>query len=774
MVADSLIEGHPLECCICLERMKDISFLTTQPDAFGNVCNHYFCTSCIQPAISRSANPVCPTCRRSVLAVNRSKVANELLSEIEMEREQRKKAVLEKQELSKEVQTLSDLKHKLELEVKKLKKKQADESQKTLEGIEKYRKACDLQVEEERRDKDAKIATTSRQLADLQAEFERAKHTWDNEKHRMVTERKRSDKAASKIKHVTAELDSVRAELQNSKMELESAKIELESIRTELEAVKNLKDIAQKEVNAKNEALDTLRIRFDIKDEEVATLKKEMDGKAKSARVEVDVKSKEIDALKSRVAESEIQINMVRSELENKNSEVQSLTIDIQKWQSLHNRLQEELSRSRRKLDAMSNTQAVVPSSQHSMNTQIPPSSSGSGSTSSSSLLSWKTLTPTFNKISSPLSYLWSKSGPLVRNATDFQFLERRGSNRFSNVWKAIYKPLGEKSAGKVVAVKKLEKKGGVNNYTGSAPHNEMFREAMLLHKLEHGSVLKLIGIMRDSTIPGVNLTGDFLVIPFMPFDLEYVLSGQTTFKIKTNHVRFVLYQLLSAIFYLHSGEVVHRDIRPTSILLDESYNIKLGSFGSALSSLSLTSIPTSVPIGRYSSPESCLSDSFGSRRTSSEWKAGDMWSVGCVFYEMLKGACLFDARDKSQLLQQICSILECRPSASDVQRNPVLNSYAVPKSGCKYLTDYVDAPSTNSSHSVEISPDATDLLRLMLRFDPMKRITAEEALKHPYFVNSMESNMNEVQLRTCSNALSSELQDDEIPNFLTEMCGGV
>lgn len=57
------------------------------------------------------------------------------------------------------------------------------------------------------------------------------------------------------------------------------------------------------------------------------------------------------------------------------------------------------------------------------------------------------------------------------------------------------------------------------------------------------------------------------MILPFVQYDLEYVLS-QNPFKLKINHVRFILYQVLSALMYLHSGEVVHRDIKPTSILL--------------------------------------------------------------------------------------------------------------------------------------------------------------------------------------------------------------
>jgi serine/threonine protein kinase len=67
---------------------------------------------------------------------------------------------------------------------------------------------------------------------------------------------------------------------------------------------------------------------------------------------------------------------------------------------------------------------------------------------------------------------------------------------------------------------------------------------------------------------------GDFLILPFVEFDLEYLLSDQISFKIKAPQIRIIMYQLLSALYYLHSAELVHRDIKPTSVLLGNSHII--------------------------------------------------------------------------------------------------------------------------------------------------------------------------------------------------------
>lgn len=138
---------------------------------------------------------------------------------------------------------------------------------------------------------------------------------------------------------------------------------------------------------------------------------------------------------------------------------------------------------------------------------------------------------------------------------------------------------------------------------------------------------------------------GDFLILPFVEFDLEYLLSDQISFKIKAPQIRIIMYQLLSALYYLHSAELVHRDIKPTSILLgnchhiitssnsfwtDSDCNVKLGSLNTARS---LYSQPfTKVPMSRYSPPENAyLSET--TTKPANYWKAADIWSLGMLHF---------------------------------------------------------------------------------------------------------------------------------------------
>jgi len=118
ILSDSLLEGHPLECSICLDRMTDISFLYTEQDEYGNICLHYFCSGCIEPMVARAKEnnkkPRCPSCRRVILSVQKSRFANNLLAEVEKEREQRKKLASQKEEIIGELAKAVEEKMRLE------------------------------------------------------------------------------------------------------------------------------------------------------------------------------------------------------------------------------------------------------------------------------------------------------------------------------------------------------------------------------------------------------------------------------------------------------------------------------------------------------------------------------------------------------------------------------------------------------------------------------------------------------------------------------------
>lgn len=217
------------------------------------------------------------------------------------------------------------------------------------------------------------------------------------------------------------------------------------------------------------------------------------------------------------------------------------------------------------------------------------------------------------------------------------------------------------------------------------------------------------------------------MILPFVEYDLEYFLSDQRNIRITVPQIKWILYQIFSAIFFIHSGDIgfyflipfffnnyfnikqnfylVHRDIKPTSILLDDNCNIKLASFGQARSLLSPNSF-SAIPCSPYICPELLYKT-----ENLSYAKAGDMWSIGCVFAELLRRAPLFTASDKPTLLKQIFSISECQPDPSYLAQNSALNTYQTQQP--KHLNKIIFTGEVQGFES------ELDLLCKLLYFDP-------------------------------------------------------
>lgn len=187
---------------------------------------------------------------------------------------------------------------------------------------------------------------------------------------------------------------------------------------------------------------------------------------------------------------------------------------------------------------------------------------------------------------------------------------------------------------------------------------------------------------------------------------------------------------------------------------MDENCNIKLGGFSRARTLHSPDSF-SSLPYSTYLCPEALYKSEFFSYA-----KAGDMWSIGCVFAEMIRRTPLFTAIDKPNLLKQIFAITQCQPDLHFLNQHN-LQSYVAQQT--KSLENLV----FNSSE-IQGFESEFDLLCKLLIFDPARRINSEEALKHACFQNTPYM-MDHHKLCT----VGSELKDNEIPYFIHHQCGG-
>ena len=178
--------------------------------------------------------------------------------------------------------------------------------------------------------------------------------------------------------------------------------------------------------------------------------------------------------------------------------------------------------------------------------------------------------------------------------------------------------------------------------------------------------------------------------------------------------------QVLKGLKYVHSAGVLHRDLKPSNLLVNASCDLKIGDFGLARTSTESNNFMTEYVVTRwYRAPELLLScDSYDA--------SIDVWSVGCILGELLSRKPILPGKD---YIDQLKLIIRTLGTPSDDELEFISASKA--RSYIKALP-YAPAPNFNKMFP-GASPDAIDLLKKMLQFDPRRRITVDEALEHPW-----------------------------------------
>lgn len=211
-------------------------------------------------------------------------------------------------------------------------------------------------------------------------------------------------------------------------------------------------------------------------------------------------------------------------------------------------------------------------------------------------------------------------------------------------------------------------------------------------------------------------------MLDLMESDLHQIIHSAQV--LTSEHTRYFLYQLLRGLKYVHSANVIHRDLKPSNLLVNENCELKIGDFGMARG---LSSHPEEshsfmteyVATRWYRAPELLLS-------LNHYTLAIDLWSVGCIFAEMLGRKQLFPGKHYVHQLQLILTVLGTPPEVLiGAIRADRVRSYV------QSLPSRSAVPLAKLYPNAE--PDALDLLAAMLRFDPRERISVTQALEHPY-----------------------------------------
>ena len=289
-----------------------------------------------------------------------------------------------------------------------------------------------------------------------------------------------------------------------------------------------------------------------------------------------------------------------------------------------------------------------------------------------------------------------------------YEIISRLGRGAYGIVWKCI-----QKSSGKIVALKKI-----FDAFHNATDAQRTFREIMFLDSLQHENIIKLLTVHRAENDRDI-----YLVFEHMETDLHAVIRAGILQEI---HKKYTLYQSLKCLKYMHSAGLVHRDMKPSNLLLNSECHVKVCDFGLARSINEKTDynpiLTDYVATRWYRAPEILLG--------STKYDQGvDMWSIGCILGELLKGSPLFPGTSTMNQLDRIIEVIGF-PTKSEIE--------SINSPFAKTMLESVIPPNKNNKKSIKdlfenVESNAIDLLQRLLVFNPKKRLNAKSALSHPY-----------------------------------------
>jgi len=284
-----------------------------------------------------------------------------------------------------------------------------------------------------------------------------------------------------------------------------------------------------------------------------------------------------------------------------------------------------------------------------------------------------------------------------------YKKIDKLGEGTYGIVYKAV-----DQETGQIVALKRIRLESEDEGVPCTA-----IREISLLKELKHPNIVRLYDVIHDEK----KLT---LVFEYLDQDLKKYLD-ECHGEIPTTNMKIFLYQLLKGVAFCHEHRVLHRDLKPQNLLINQKKELKLADFGLARAfGIPVRSFSHEVVTLWYRAPDVLM----GSRKYSTPI---DIWSAGCIFAEMVTGRSLFPGSSANDQLHKIFKLLgspneEIWPGLAELPEKHIVKEF----------------PHYTAQPLPSIVPGLDDLgynlLDQMLQYNPNNRITAEKALQHPYF----------------------------------------
>ena len=279
------------------------------------------------------------------------------------------------------------------------------------------------------------------------------------------------------------------------------------------------------------------------------------------------------------------------------------------------------------------------------------------------------------------------------------------------------------KETGKYVAIKKFKE------IEDKLVQKTMKRELKMLQMLKHDNVVDF----QEAFIYKKNL---FLVFEYVEKNLLEVLEKSPN-GLNPKLIRSFVFQMCKAVHYLHINNMIHRDVKPENLLIDENMQLKLCDFGFARKitlnnkNNNVNAMTDYVATRWYRSPELLLSKGIYGPEV-------DYWAIGCIMGELADGNPMFPGENEVDQLDCIIKVLGNLPQdlVNMFYENPIYNG--------RELLKVTRPESLERRYMGRLGPTAIDFLKGLLQLDPDKRINDETVFKHKYFTCFMKEPENQ------------------------------
>ncbi|CAH0490226.1 unnamed protein product [Peronospora farinosa] len=265
-------------------------------------------------------------------------------------------------------------------------------------------------------------------------------------------------------------------------------------------------------------------------------------------------------------------------------------------------------------------------------------------------------------------------------------------------------------------------------------------REIRLMRHLCHPHVISLLDVMRPRSL--AHFEDTYIITDLMETDLHRVINSPEA--LSSDHVAFITYQMLCGLRYVHSAHIIHRDVKPSNVLINRDCLVKLCDFGLARGidirnvtprNVDGSSTPSSqdgeptldealteyVVTRWYRAPELLLASRYST--------AIDLWAVGCILAEMFTRKALFPGHDHVHQLHLILQLVGS-PPADDM-------GFVTNLKAKRWMARQQQQEAKPLHLICPNAPiEALDLMQKLLQFDPRKRISVDDAIAHPFLAS--------------------------------------